>query len=239
MFLYGRNSVAQRIEVNPKSIRKIFLEEDFDDRYIFNMIKESKIPHITLSKKDFLRVKRADSLQGIIADVEKFSYTPLKELLNKPQGEQLSLVVLDSISDPQNLGAIIRTTACFGGFAVIIPKHDACEVNETVLRVASGGENFVPVSMVSNISNALIEIKKFGYWVAGAVVDGGQDLNKTKLPFPVCLLLGSEGKGIRHGLLNQIDLKLTLPMKGAQLSFNAAVACAIFCNEIIRQKEID
>ncbi|MDD5291594.1 MAG: 23S rRNA (guanosine(2251)-2'-O)-methyltransferase RlmB [Candidatus Omnitrophica bacterium] len=239
MFLYGRNSVSQRIEVNPESIHKVFLEEGFDDRYIFNMIKERKIPHITLSKKDFLRVKRADGLQGIIAEVEKFSYAPLKELLNIPQAEQLSLIVLDSISDPQNLGAIIRTTACFGGFAIIIPKHGACEVNETVLHVASGGDNFVPISMVSNISNALIEIKKSGYWVAGAVVDGGQDLNKTKLPFPVCLLLGSEGKGIRHGLLNQIDLKLTLPMKGAQLSFNAAVACAIFCNEITRQKEIN
>lgn len=237
MLLYGVNSVSQRLEDNPKSIIKIFLEEGFDDSYVIDRIRKLKVQAITLRKNEFSRIKRADGLQGIIAEVDKFTYTPLKELISRPKEKQLSFIILDSISDPQNFGSIIRTAACFGGFAVIIPKHQACEVNETVLHVASGGENFVPVSMVTNISTALIEIKKAGYWAAGAVVEGGEDLNSAKLPFPICLLLGSEGKGIRQGLLNKIDLKLTLPMKGAALSFNVAVSCAIFCNEIARQRE--
>ncbi|MDD5618602.1 MAG: 23S rRNA (guanosine(2251)-2'-O)-methyltransferase RlmB [Candidatus Omnitrophica bacterium] len=234
MLLYGRNSVLQRLENNPKSIIKIFLEKDFNDLLILNLIRKNKINAIRVTRNELLRVKRADCLQDIVAEVNKFSYVPLKELINR---KELSFIVLDSISDPQNFGSIIRTAACFGGFGIIIGKHDACDVNETVLHVASGGENFVLICMVTNISNALIEMKKEGFWVAGAVVEGGENVHKAKLPFPICILLGSEGKGIRQGLYNHIDLKLTLPMKGAPLSFNVAVSCAIFCNEISRQRE--
>jgi 23S rRNA (guanosine2251-2'-O)-methyltransferase len=237
MFLYGRNSILKRLEFNPQSINKIYLDDAFSDTRILNLIKKNKVFSLRLSRNEILRKKRVDNPQGIIAEVDNFSYTPLKELINKATEENSSIIVLDSISDPQNLGAILRTCACFGGFSVVIPKHDACEVNETVLHVASGGDNFVPISLVSNISTALIEIKKQGFWVAGAIVEGGQDLYNAELLFPVCLLLGSEGKGIRQGLQNHIDLKLTLPMQGADLSFNVAIACAIFCNEIVRQRE--
>lgn len=237
MFLYGKNSVLQRLKQNPKSIKKIFLDQDFSDSSIIGEAKRNKIHINQLSRNELLRIKRTDNPQGIIAEVDKFSYIPFKYLLEKSKQENLSLIFLDSISDPQNLGAIIRTTACFGGFAICLPKHHSCEITDTVLHVASGGENFVPISMVPNLSNALIEVKKAGYWVFGTVVGGGQDLFKTKLPMPLCLVLGSEEKGIRHGLENQIDLKITLPMFGAALSFNVAIACAIFCYEIVKQRQ--
>ena len=119
---------------------------------------------------------------------------------------------------------------------MVIPKHDSCQINETVLHVASGGENFVPVSMVTNLSAALIEAKKEGFWAVGAVVDGGEDINKATLVFPLCLVLGSEGKGIRPGLAKQLELKVKIPMVGASLSFNVAMACAILSYEITKQK---
>ncbi|MFH1622209.1 MAG: 23S rRNA (guanosine(2251)-2'-O)-methyltransferase RlmB [Candidatus Omnitrophota bacterium] len=234
--LYGKNSVLQRLKRNPKSMHKIFLDDHFDDAYILTIATRKKIPIVRLSRNEFLRVKRADCLQGIIAEVDKYSYVPFKELLVDSQDKKLSLIFLDSISDPQNLGSIIRTAACFGDFAVVLPRHDACEVNDTVLHVASGGENFVPVSIVSNLSSALIQAKKAGYWIVGTVVEDGQDLSKTLLPFPLCIVLGSENKGIRKGLHNQLDLKISLFIKGASLSFNVAVACAIFCYEINKQK---
>ena len=143
---------------------------------------------------------------------------------------------LGSINDPQNLGSIIRTVACLGGFSVVIPERSSCEVNDTVMHVASGGENFVPVSMVNNMSNALIKAKKEGFWVVGAVIEDAVDINKTRLPFPMCLVLGSEGKGIRYGVSKHLDLRVALPMRGAPLSFNVAMSCAIFCYEISRQK---
>ena len=235
MLLYGRNSVLQRLKRNPKSIMKIFLDDIFDDAYILTIARTKKIPIIRLNRKEFLRVKRADCLQGIIAEVDKFSYIPFKELLADSIDKRLSFIFLDSISDPQNLGSIIRTAACFGDFAIALPKHSACDVNDTVLHVASGGENFVPISMVTNLSTALIQVKKSGYWVVGTVVEGGQDLNNTVLPFPACLVLGSEGRGIRQGLQNQLDVKVSLPMR-ASLSFNVAISCAIFCYEINKQR---
>ncbi len=236
MFLYGKNSVLERLKVNPQSIRKIFLQDNFDASHIVKIIKAENIPLKYVTEKELLRIKRADRLQGIVAEANKFTYAPFEELLYGPTEKRLTFVFIDSINDPHNLGSIMRILACFGGFAVVIPKHGSCEVNETVLHVASGGENFIPVSMVTNFSNALIEAKEAGYWVAGTVVEGGEDLNKVSMPFPLCLVLGSEGKGVRHGLQKHFDLKISLPMHGAPLSFNVAMACAIFAYEVAKQR---
>ena len=236
MLLYGKNAVLERLRADPKSIRKVFLLQDYDAESVLELINSRGVPHTFLPKKEFMKMKRADRVQGVIAQVDEFKYTPFRDLLNRPKGKQLSFIFLDEINDPQNLGVIIRTAACFGNFAVVIPKHGACEVNDTVLHVASGGENFVPVSLVTNLTQSLIEAKKAGYWAMGAVVEGGEDINKASIPYPVCLVMGSEGKGIRRGLLNQLELKVSLPMKGTALSFNVAIACAILCQEIVRQK---
>ena len=156
-----------------------------------------------------------------------------------PLTDYITLIFLDRVYDPQNLGSIIRTAACFGGFAVVIPKHKACQVTETVLHVAQGGENHVPVVMVTNISKAIEEAKESGYWIVGAVTsDDAQDIDKVSLSFPVGFVLGSEGEGVRYGVQKHIDLKARIPMRGESLSFNVTVACAIFCYQIIRDKDI-
>jgi 23S rRNA (guanosine2251-2'-O)-methyltransferase len=199
-------------------------------------VSANNIPVRTVSEKDLLRIKRADRLQGIVAETDKYRYTPLEDMLRRGLEDNRSLLFLDSLNDPHNLGSILRIAACFGKFAIVIPEHGSCEVNETVIHVASGGENFVPVSRVTNLSTALIKAKKAGYWAVGTVVDGGQDINTTSLPFPLCLVLGAEGKGIRYGIQKHLDLKVTLPMQGARLSLNVAMACAVFAHEIVRQR---
>ena len=157
--------------------------------------------------------------------------------MNFTDSKNLSFIFLDRIFDPQNLGAIIRTTACFGGFVIVIPKHKACQITEAVLRVASGGENHTPIVLVSNLTNALLEAKKNGFWVVGAVIDEGQDMRQAKLPFPLCFVLGSEGPGIRYGLQKHLDVKVNIPMEGARLSLNVGAATAVFCYEIAKAKE--
>ena len=236
MYLYGKNSVLERLKADPKSIRQIFIQDNFRAPEIIKSIKSGRIPVKSVSEKDLLRIKRADRLQGIVAETDKFKYTPLDELLHIPEEKKLSFIFLDGLNDPHNLGAIMRIAACFGGFALVIPEHGSCEVNDTVIHVASGGENFVPVSLVTNLSNSLIKAKKAGYWTVGTVIEDGQDINKTSLPFPLCLVLGAEGKGIRYGIQKHLDFRITLPMKGAQLSFNVAMACAIFGHEIAKQR---
>ncbi len=236
MYVYGKNSVLERLKVNPGSIRRIYLQDSFNVPQITELINSLNLPVNRVTEKDLLKIKRADRLQGIIAEVDKYRYTPFEKLIVKSEKKQYSFIFLDSLNDPHNLGSIIRIAACFGGFAIVIPEHGSCDVNDTVIHVASGGENFVPVSMVTNLSTALIKAKKEGYWAVGTVVESGQDINKTSLPFPLCLVLGTEGKGIRYGMQKHLDLKVTLPMTGAQLSLNVAMACAIFCHEIVRQR---
>lgn len=237
MFLYGKNSVFERLKSNSKSIEKIFLQDNFDGVHIERLIKANNLPVERLSFNKLSRIKRAENLQGIIAKIDKFKYASFDDLLNRQQNEKLTLIFLDRIYDPQNLGAIIRTAACFGGFAVIIPKFKSCEVNETVLHVASGGENYICVSMVSNLSNAIIKAKKHGCWIMGAEVgDDAKDLNGASLSFPLGIVLGSEGEGIRYGVGKHLDIKVRIPMKGAKLSFNVTMACAIFCYEISQRR---
>lgn len=237
MKLYGKNSVFERLRTNPTSIKKVFLQDNFDVPNIEDIIKAHNIPVEHLPFRELDKMKHGKDLQGIVAKVDRFEYFHFDDLLNRPENKQSALIFLDRINDPQNLGAIIRTAACFGGFAVVIPEFEACEVTEAVLHVASGGENYVPVSMVANLSRVICKAKESGYWIVGAdTSDDACDINKISLPFPLGLVLGSEGKGIRHGVQKHLDIKARIPMRGAQLSFNVSMACAIFCHEISKQR---
>jgi 23S rRNA (guanosine2251-2'-O)-methyltransferase len=235
IYLYGKNSVLERVRCNPSSIKGVYLQDNFKAQEVVNAIDAENIPIKQVSEKELIKIKRADRLQGIVAEVERFKYEELNVLLQQKQ--RPSLLFLDNLNDPHNLGSILRIAACFGGFAIVIPERNSCDVNETVLHVASGGENYLSVSRVTNLSRALTEAKKAGYWAAGAVVDGGRDVSEESLPFPLCLVLGSEGKGIRPGLMKHLDILVTVPMKGAKLSFNVAMSFAIFGHEITKQKK--
>jgi 23S rRNA (guanosine2251-2'-O)-methyltransferase len=240
MLLYGKNSVLERLRANPESIRKVLLSDKFKEPEIEDLIEKHAIPVERLSASDLAKKRPAKDLQGVIAKVGKFKYVEFDDLLDTPESKRRTLIFLDRVSDPHNLGVILRTTACFGGFAVIIPGHEACEVNETVLHVASGAENYTPVSMVTNISNSMAKAKKTGYWIVGAVVDEDAiSIEEGNLPFPLGVVLGSEGSGIRPGLKKHLDMKARIPMEGALLSFNVNIACALFCYEICRQRTGD
>ena len=236
MHLYGKNSVMERLKADPGSIRKVYVQDNFKAPHIIEMIKSTKTPFVKVEEKELLRIKRADRLQGIVAETAKYVYTPFENLLNDPKDGPVSFIFLDGLNDPHNLGSIMRIAACFGGFAIVIPDHGSCEVTEAVLHVSSGGENFVPVAKVTNLSTALLKAKKAGYWAVGTVVEEGENINSVSLPFPICLVLGAEGKGIRYGIQKHLDIKVSLPMKGAELSFNVAMAAAIFAHEIAKQR---
>ncbi|MEI8348541.1 MAG: 23S rRNA (guanosine(2251)-2'-O)-methyltransferase RlmB [Candidatus Omnitrophota bacterium] len=237
MFLYGKNSVYERLKVNSRSIRKIFLQDNFKDSDIEPLLKEKKVATVYLPENKLYKIKPGQNLQGIVAEVDYFAYADFDMLLTASQDKKTVLILLDRIYDPQNLGAIIRTAACFGNFAVVIPKHKACPVTEVVLHVAQGAENYVPVALVSNLSNAIIAAKKSGCWILGAVTqDQAQDITTVSLPFPLALVMGSEGQGVRYGVDKYLDIKARIPMKGAAISFNVTIACAIFCYEIGKQR---
>ncbi|MFH1868291.1 MAG: TrmH family RNA methyltransferase [Candidatus Omnitrophota bacterium] len=236
LLLYGKNSVCERLKANPASIKKIYLHINFNSMEVENMISAHGIPCERLPSEKLSKIKPTKDIQGIVAEVDNYEYIPFDNIL---ENKGLTPIFLDRITDPHNLGVIIRTTACFGNFALVIPRHESCEVNETVLHVASGGENYTPVSIVTNLSNAIIKAKKHGYWIMGALVDkDAEDISGINLPHPLAFALGSEGSGIRYGVEKQIDIKARIPMDGAELSFNVNMACAIFCHEISRKRRL-
>ncbi|MGE5279756.1 MAG: TrmH family RNA methyltransferase [Deltaproteobacteria bacterium] len=233
--LYGKNSVRERLRSHPQSIRRVAVTQDFPHEDIKKLLHEKGVTVTRHTAKEFARLRPQKDLQGIIAYVEKYRYAALGDILSSPG---TTPVFCDRINDPQNLGVILRVLACFGRFAVVIPEFKSCEVNETVLHVASGAENYVPVARVANLTQALLAAKKAGFWAMGAVVEPeAQDLTALSLPFPLALVLGSEGQGVRYGIDKHLDIRARIPMAGAALSFNVAMACAIFGYEIQRQRK--
>ena len=236
MLLYGKKSIHERLKVNPESIRKIFLSDDFSNPHIQTLIKSEGISAERLDPESIENMKRAKNVQGIIARVDKFSYSGFEDLLRLKN--KLTPVFLDRINDPQNLGVIIRTLACFGKFCVILPEKEACHITEAVMHVASGGENYVQVAIVPDMGKALSSAKRYGFYVMGAVIDeGAKDINLLKLKFPLALVLGAEATGISSKIQRMLDLKAYIPMQGAKLSLNVNTACTIFCHEIARQRK--
>ena len=224
----------ERLQTAPKTIQALYLQQGTDNPEVVRAAKKAGLSFLSLSKQDFSKKSGDVHAQGVLADVSDFQYAPLEALLKKEPRPLLFL--LDRVTDPQNLGSILRNSACFGNIALVLPKHDSVEVNETVLRVACGGENHVPVAQVTNLVQAAEQAKKAGYWIAGADAENGTPLAHVKWPWPLGIVLGSEGGGIRPGLAKQLDLTVTLPMPGAPLSFNVAVAAALLGYEITRLK---
>ncbi|MBU4304923.1 MAG: 23S rRNA (guanosine(2251)-2'-O)-methyltransferase RlmB [Candidatus Omnitrophica bacterium] len=236
MKLYGKNPVLERLSVNPRSIKVIYLNEKNDTAAVGEIARRYGTRCISLGEKEFFARSEGCNTQGVIADIAEFSYAELEDFLELSDAQKPVFIALSNITDPQNLGSILRSAACFGDFALILPKHRSASINETVLRVACGGENYVPVVQETNLVAALQRLKKAGCWIAGSVVEQGEDVTGFSFPFPLCVVIGAEDKGIRQGLLAHLDFKVTLPMPGRALSLNAAVAAAVLCYEIIRQK---
>jgi 23S rRNA (guanosine2251-2'-O)-methyltransferase len=231
MRLYGKRPVIERLKAAPQTIRALTIQQEGDASDLVRAAKAAGRTFDSVPKREFVKLAKDLHTQGVLAEVEEFRYVPLEELLKATEPRPI-LFLLDRITDPQNVGNILRTVACLGGIGLILPKHDSVEVNETVLRVACGAENYVEVARVTNLVQASEKAKKAGYWIAGAVASGGTPLPQVQWPWPIALVLGSEGGGIRPGLAKHLDLKVTLPMPGAALSFNVATAAALLAYEI-------
>ena len=231
-YLYGKNSIRERLQTNPETILKLFVKDTFKDFNILNLAQQVKIVYQQMSPKDLEKLKPNAHTQGIVAQIKPFAYTSLNNILSK--SPLPTLLFLDKLNDPHNLGAIMRVVACMGGFAICVSKHQSCEVTDAVVHVASGGENYVPLIQVSNLINTFKAIKKEGYWVAGTVVKGGTVLGKDSLPKPLAVVFGSEGEGLGPAIQKHLDMKITILMQGAPLSLNVGMATAMVCYEVNR-----
>lgn len=235
MKLYGKNAVMERIKTHPESIQQLYLQKRVDLSEIVISAKKADIKFESVDDIWIKRECRSMHTQGVLALVTEYEYAPLNLLFNECKKNISIPIFLDGVTDPQNLGAIIRNIACLGGFSLVLPEYNSVCVNETVLHVASGGENYIKIAKVSNIATAIKKIKKEGIRIIGAYTGKSESIRDAELFFPMAVVFGSEGKGIRPGVDKTLDAKLSLAMNGAPLSYNVAVAVALFCYEINRK----
>ena len=239
MYIYGRNPVKEAYRAG-KTIDKLFIVKgEFDPTLntIRKLAKEQRTVVSLVDKNTLDKMANGGNHQGVVASVTDFEYCDVDDILAlaKEKNEPALIVILDGITDPHNLGAIIRSAECFGAHGIIIPKHRSVTVNDTVIKVACGATEHILVAKVTNINDAIRELKDKGVWIYATDFDG--DAPKTvNLNGNIAIVIGSEGEGIHRLTKDLSDATLTIPQYGKVNSLNASVAAGIVLYEATRQR---
>ena len=236
----GRNSVLELLE-SGKDVNKIFVtrgEKHGSINKILGIAKERKIIVVEKDKKQMDEKAQEENYQGVIAIVPPFEYVEISDILEvaKERNEDPFVIVLDGIEDPHNLGSIIRTAETAGVHGVIIPKRRAVSVNSTVNKASAGAVEHMKIARVTNISDAIEELKQAGLWVCGTAVDTNKYYYNQDLTGPLAIVIGNEGKGIGEKVKKNCDFLVKIPMKGKVQSLNASVSTGIVVYEAVKQR---
>lgn len=225
----GRNPVLEALR-GEREVERVFIAKGAEGSIaqIKAIAKEQGVVIDIVDKERINAMAPGERHQGVVAKVSEYKYSTMDEVLDKAKasGEDPFLVILDEVSDPHNLGAIIRTAECAGAHGVIIPKRRACSLTQTVAKSAAGAIEVMPVVQVTNLSRTIDELKEMGLWIAAVDMDG-QDFNKASLGGPIGIVIGNEGKGISRLVKEKCDFTVAIPMKGTINSLNASNAAAI------------
>ncbi len=220
MKVFGKN-VFNELKNNTDKIRKVYLSTSFHDEDIIKFIKENKLSYVTVEKKKFDKIVNGNT-QGIILDVEEFTYKDLKEIDTSLK----KIVVLDHLEDPHNMGAIIRTCEASGIKAIIIPKDRSVQINATVVKTSTGALEYVDIYQVANLKSAIEYLKNNGYFVYGAEADGKR-YDEIEYSEKIVLVIGSEGNGLSRIVRDACDEIISIPMYGHVNSLNASVSFGV------------
>ncbi|NLA86907.1 MAG: 23S rRNA (guanosine(2251)-2'-O)-methyltransferase RlmB [Clostridiales bacterium] len=236
----GRNAVTEALRAG-RPLDKVFIAKGETDAALGHIASKARqtgavVVEADRRKLDAMSVTHAH--QGVIALASIKSYVDIDDILQIARDKnELSLVILcDEVSDPHNLGAIIRTAECTGAHGVIIPKRRSAGITAVVSKTSAGAVEYMAVARVANITAALNELKKAGVWVYGADADGESHLWQTDLTGPAALVIGSEGGGLSRLVLENCDFKIRIPMVGKISSLNASVSASVIMYEALRQR---
>jgi len=232
MLVYGRNAVNEILDSNTK-VFKVFLENNFNDELLLTKINKKNLKKFHIDKNKLDKMCNNSANQGIALDIEEYKYYSLEDVVK--DNDSNFIVMLDSLEDPHNFGAIIRTCECAGVNYIIIPKKRSVSVNSTVYKTASGALSHMKIVEVVNLSNTIRKLKDLGYWVYGAEANG-KDYRSIDFKGKTCLVIGSEGHGLKQIVTSSCDEIVSLPMKGKINSLNASVAAGILIYEIMKFK---
>lgn len=227
-YIMGKNCIEEVIKFSPKRIKKIFFVNE--DRELIKKIENLRIPYQVVSKTEITKLVNSESHQSIVAQVSERIFPDFSDYLNDSWEKETDLIlVLDSISDPQNLGTLLRCAECFGVGAVLWSKNRGSDITPVVSKASVGASELVTIIKVSNLVESVKKAKNEGYEVITAEV-GNNTISIDAFDFPkkTVLIMGSEGEGVRQLLSKQADYKIYIPMQGAIDSLNVSQATTVF-----------
>ena len=238
----GRNSVLELLE-SGKDINKIYVtrgERHGSINKILGIAKERKIIVVEKDKRQMDEMAQEENYQGVIAIVPPFEYVEIQDILQEAaeREEDPFILILDGIEDPHNLGYIIRTAETAGVHGIIIPKRRAVSVNSTVNKASAGAVEHMKIARVTNISDAIEELKQAGLWICGTDINSEKYYYNQDLTGPLGIVIGNEGKGISTKVKKNCDFNVKIPMKGKVTSLNASVSTGIIVYESVKQRII-
>ena len=238
MKIIGRNAVTEAIK-SGQTIDRLVAARDQRDSGAQKLINEAKSRGIKVffyDKEVLDRESAGKKHQGFIAEVTDFKYCELEDILSyaKEKDEPPFIIILDGVEDPHNLGSILRVAECAGAHGVVIPRHRSVSVNDTVVKVSAGAASHIRVAKVTNINDAIDELKENNIWVYAADMDG-ESIYKTNLTGAIAFVIGGEGSGVKRLTKQKCDGVVSLPMRGKVNSLNASVATGAVVYEYLRQ----
>ncbi len=231
MLVYGRN-VATELLKQSKKIKKIFLQDNFNDEKINSLLEKVKIQPKIMSKKQMDNLAGGVH-QGIILDIEDYQYKDLEDMLSKNPN---FIVILDHLEDPHNFGAIIRTCEAAGVNMIIIPKDRQALVNATVMKTSAGALLNVNIVKVTNLANTIKRLKKEGFWIVGTDMEGTK-YDEIDYAEKTAIIIGNEGSGMSQIVAKACDFIATIPLYGHVNSLNASVSAGIVIYEVVRHRK--
>ena len=241
MKIIGRNAVTEALR-SGKTIDSLVAARDQKDvgaQRIINEAKSRGVKVFFYDKTVLDRESDGAKHQGFIAEVTDFKYSELDDVLElaRSKNEPPFIFILDGVEDPHNLGSVIRVAECTGAHGVVIPRHRAASVNETVVKVSAGAAAHVMVVKATNVNDVIDELKAKGVWVYAADMDG-ESIYSTNLSGAVAFVIGGEGAGVKRLTKSKCDGVIALPMRGKVNSLNASVAAGVVAYEYVRQNYV-
>ncbi len=233
--VWGRNPVIEALRAG-KGIEKIFIAHDsHPPNKLLDLAKKRGVKVQRVPRKKVEELAGTKKTQGVVALLSPVEYVAPEKLFKETIKRNTFFIVIDHITDPQNVGNLLRTCEVLGGAGALIPKDRTSPINETVIKASSGAVFYLMLSKVPSLSKALKKFKEMGGWIY-AVEKGGKDIRETEIPLPVALVLGSEDKGVSKSVLDISDEVITIPMKGKVGSLNVGSAGAIAMWETVKKR---
>ena len=238
--LEGRNAITEALNAG-RTIDKVFVAAGDTDRGLQRLAaqaKEAGAVVVPVDRRKLDQMSTTRSHQGIIALAAAHDYYTIDDLLEEAasRGEAPLLVICDELSDPHNLGAIMRSAECAGAHGIIIRKRRSVGLTATVAKASAGAVEYMKVARVTNVNNAINELKEKGVWIFGTAAEGSIPMYKADLTGPAAIVIGNEGDGMSQLVRKNCDVMVHIPMKGKISSLNASAAASILLYEAVRQR---